>query len=164
MTPNFAAATATLTQDSIGIASFSEAPPAPQPGTTTTLDSLGDRLMNRLAFRRFPDHESMVVNHSVAVGSRSGVRWYELRGPVSAGASFSPYQQGTYAPDNSFRWMGSAAMDKAGDIALGYSVSSSTVYPAVRYTGRIPTDPIGTKPSYASRPTGAGYHTTHYRS
>src|SRR6266516_289335 len=58
-------------------------------------------------------------------------------GPVSAGAGFSPYQQGTYAPDNSFRWMGSAAMDKAGDIALGYSVSSSTgyptVYPSVRY-------------------------------
>ena len=163
MTPNFAAATATLTQDSIGIASFSEAPPAPQPGTTTTLDSLGDRLMNRLAFRRFPDHESMVVNHSVAVGSRSGVRWYELRGPVSAGAGFSPYQQGTYAPDNSFRWMGSAAMDKAGDIALGYSVSSSTGYPSVRYTGRTPTDPLGTMASEASLWEGAGSQTGYSR-
>jgi hypothetical protein len=163
MTPNFAAATATLTQESIGIASFSEAPPAPQPGTTMTLDSLGDRLMNRLAFRRFPDHESMVINHSVTVGARSGVRWYELRGSVSTGASFSPYQQGTYAPDNNFRWMGSAAMDKAGDIALGYSVSSSTLYPSVRYTGRTPTDPLGIMASEASLWEGAGSQTGYSR-
>src|SRR5438876_1606036 len=84
-------------------------------------------------------------------------------GPVSAGAGFSPYQQGTYAPDNSFRWMGSAAMDKAGDIALGYSVSSSTIYPSVRYTGRIPTDPLGTMSSEASLWEGAGSQTGYSR-
>ncbi len=80
-----------------------------------------------------------MVNHSV--GSPSGVRWYELRNPNGA---LSVFQQGTYAPDSSYRWMGSIAMDQAGNIALGYSVSSSLMNPAIRFTGRVPTDPLGT--------------------
>src|SRR5205807_8425464 len=107
----------------------------PQSGTTQKLDSLGDRLMYRLAYRNFGDHESMVVNHSVVAGSSVGVRWYELRSP---GASPVVFQQGTFAPDASYRWMGSIAMDHAGDIAVGYSVSSSTIHPSIAYTGRVP--------------------------
>ncbi len=114
----------------------------PQPGTSQQLDSLGDRLMYRLAYRHFPDgHESLVANHSIATASGNvGVRWYELRNPNGTPTVF---QQGTFAPDRNYRWMGSIAMDQVGDIALGYSVSSNTVSPAIRFTGRVPTDPLG---------------------
>jgi hypothetical protein len=114
----------------------------PQLGTTNTLDTLGDRLMFRLAYRNFGDHESLVLNHSVnAGGGILGVRWYELQDPN--GSPFA-YQQGTFMPDATYRWMGSIAMDQAGDIAVGYSASSSDIHPAIRYTGRTPADPLGT--------------------
>jgi hypothetical protein len=113
----------------------------PQSGTSTKLDSLADRLMYRLAYRNFGDHESLVVNHSVTAGSSVGVRWYELRNP---NATPTVYQQGTFAPDSSYRWMGSVAMDHTGDIALGYSVSSTALHPGIRYTGRLAGDPLGT--------------------
>jgi hypothetical protein len=112
----------------------------PQSGTTQQLDSLADRLMYRLAYRNFGDHDSLVVDHSIVAGSSVGVRWYELRNATSSPAL---YQQGTYAPDSSYRWMGSAAMDGNGDIALGYSVSSSTLHPAIRYTAHAVGDPLG---------------------
>src|SRR5712692_3863443 len=113
----------------------------PQLGTSQLLDSLADRLMYRLAYRNFGDHESLVINHSVTAGSSVGVRWYELRSP---NATPTVFQQGTFAPDTNFRWMGSIGMDKAGDIAVGYSVSSASMNPAIRYTGRAPSDPLGT--------------------
>ena len=113
----------------------------PQLGTSQKLDSLADRLMFRLAYRNFGDHESLVVNHAVTAGSSVGVRWYELRSPNGTPAV---YQQGTYAPDSNYRWMGSVAMDGSGDIALGYSESSSGIYPEVAYAARVPGDPLGT--------------------
>jgi hypothetical protein len=96
----------------------------PQPGTTARLDTLADRLMYRLQYRNFGTYETLVVNHSVDVNGadHAGVRWYEIRNP---GNGPSIYQQGTYAPDANHRWMGSAAMDGAGNIALGYSVAGS---------------------------------------
>lgn len=117
----------------------------PQAGTTQTLDSFGDRMMYRLAYRNFGTHESLVANHTVTTGtngSQTGIRWYELQ---NTGSGFGLYQQGTYAPDSSYRWMGSIAMDGAGDIALGYSVSGGamTSGPSIRYTGRVPSDPLG---------------------
>ncbi|MFL6036876.1 MAG: hypothetical protein ACJ74I_17535 [Gaiellaceae bacterium] len=112
----------------------------PQSGTSNRLDSLADRLMYRLAYRNFGDHESLVVNHSVTAGSSVGLRWYELRNPNGNPTIF---QQGTYAPDAAYRWMGSIAMDHAGNIGLGYSVSSSTTHPGIRYTGRLAGDALG---------------------
>jgi fibronectin type III domain protein len=133
----------------------------PQRGTTQQLDSLSDRLMYRLAYRNFGDHEALVVNHSVDAGSAVGVRWYEIRNPSGTPVI---YQQGTYAPaDGNYRWMGSIAMDKAGDIALGYSVSSANMYPAIRYTGRVADtaiDPLGTMEAEASIIEGTGSQTT----
>ncbi|HEX6503854.1 MAG TPA: choice-of-anchor D domain-containing protein [Terriglobales bacterium] len=121
-----------------------------QSGTTNTLDSLADRLMYRLAWRKFPDgHESMVVTHSIT----SGIRWYEIQNPNTSPTIF---QQGTFAPDSNTRWMGSIAMDQAGDIALGYSLSSSSLHPSVFYTGRVPTDPAGNMESEASIVNGTG--------
>ncbi len=119
----------------------------PQKGTSQELDSYGDRLMYRLAYRNFGSYQALLANHTVAIGTGSaqtGLRWYELE---NTGAGFGLYQQGTYAPDSSYRWMGSIAMDKAGDIALGYSVSSSAMSPSIRYTGRVPSDSLGTMES-----------------
>jgi uncharacterized membrane protein len=125
----------------------------PQPSTTQQLDSLADRLMYRLAYRNFGSHESLVVNHSVVAGSGGGVRWYEIQNP-----SGTPIvaQQSTFAPDSNYRWMGSVAMDQAGDLALGYSVSSSSVSPSVRFAGRVPTDPASTLESEVSIVSGTG--------
>lgn len=111
------------------------APCISQPGTSQRLSGGGDRLMDRLAYRNFGDHESLLVNHSV----QTGIRWYELRSPAAP----SVYQQGTYAPDSTSRWMGSVAQDQAGDIGLGFSASSSTLFPQISYTARRATAPLG---------------------
>ena len=113
--------------------------------------------MYRLAYRNFGTHESLVVNHSVVAGSSGGVRWYEIQNP---GGTPTVAQQSTFAPDSSYRWMGSVAMDQSGDMALGYSVSSSTLNPTVRYTGRLATDPAGTMESEVNVVTGSGSQTT----
>jgi len=166
LSPNFAnPGSSTLSSPgNISVASFSEAcgggTCVPQPGTARQLDSLGDRLMYRLAYRNFTDHEAMVVNHSVAAGSSVGVRWYELR---RTGGAFTLYQQGTFAPDANYRWMGSIAMDQAGDIALGYSASSSSLYPSVNYTARTPGDPLGTMEAEATLQPGGGSQTGYTR-
>ncbi|MGN6431633.1 MAG: hypothetical protein ACTHNB_13025 [Gaiellaceae bacterium] len=128
----------------------------PQSGTTNKLDSLADRLMYRLAYRNFGDHESIVVNQSVTAGSSVGIRWYELRDP---GGTPTVYQQSTYAPDSTYRWMGSIAMDHNGDLGLGYSASSSSIKPAIRYTGRAVDDPLNTLQAESTLIQGTGSQT-----
>ena len=129
----------------------------PQPNTSQKLDSLADRLMYRLAYRNFGAFESLVVNHSVTAGSgrakTTSVRWYELRNP---NGTPTVYQQGTLTVDGTSRWMGSIAMDKLGNMALGYSASSSSLFPSIRYTGRLATDPLGTMQSENTIQAGAG--------
>ena len=115
----------------------------PQSNKNQPLDSYGDRLMYRLAYRNLGSHQSLVANHSIQTGgsgSQTGIRWYELQ---DTGSGFSLSQSGTYSPDSEFRWMGSIAMDQSGDIALGYSVSGSDMAPSIRYTGHLATDPAG---------------------
>ena len=115
----------------------------PQPDTTQKLETLSDRLMYRLQYRNFGDHESLVMNHSVNVGgNQAGIRWYELQ--KSGDDDWSIFQQGTYAPDTDHRWMGSIAQDSAGNMALGFSVSNDdTTFPSIRYAGRLAGDPPG---------------------
>ena len=124
-----------------------------QPGTTQKLDSLADRLMYRLAWRKFADgHESIVINHAIS----TGIRWYEIQNP---NGSPTVFQQGTFHPTADTRWMGSIAMDQAGDIALGYSESSGNVRPSVFFTGREPSDPAGALQSEAAIVNGTGSQT-----
>ena len=111
--------------------------PEPQPGEK--LDGLADRVMFRLAYRNFGDHESLVVNHTVSGGPLAGVRWYEIRNPANPFV----YQQATLIDSEVNYWLGSLAMDKTGNIALGFSVSSHTFFPSVYIAGRAPTDPAG---------------------
>ncbi len=132
----------------IGVAPFSELCAKatdraciPQPSPGEKVDSLGDRLMYRLAYRNFGDHQSLVATHSIEGGAFSGVRWYEIRNP---GSSPFLFQQGTVVDPSLDYWMGSIAMDEAGNIALGFSVSSDSVDPSVAVVGRTPNDPLGT--------------------
>jgi hypothetical protein len=112
-----------------------------QPQGAPYLASLSNRLMYRLQYRTFPDYQCLVANHTVNRGDGvAGIRWYEFR---DAGSGWEIYQEGTYSPDNEHRWMGSIAMDGYGNMALGYSVSSTSVFPSIRYTGRMYDDPPG---------------------
>jgi hypothetical protein len=136
----------------------------PQPGTTQLLDVNGSDLMPRLAYRNFatasPPHESLVVTQSVIAGTgssaRTAVRWYELRSPATTP---TVYQQGTYSPNNTNRWMGSIAMDMMGDMAIGYTAGSATIYPTIRYTGRQSTDPLDTMENEVAIFAGIGSQT-----
>ncbi|MGH9498382.1 MAG: hypothetical protein ACRD3L_04515 [Terriglobales bacterium] len=118
----------------------------PQPSPGSLVDALGDRMMYRLAYRNFGDHEAMVVTHSVRPGGGSkavsAIRWYELRATPS-GSAFALYQAGTLQHPSLSLWMASIAMDKVGNIVLGASGSSTTQKPLIGYIGRIPTDPLG---------------------
>ncbi|HEX4770694.1 MAG TPA: hypothetical protein VH351_07685 [Bryobacteraceae bacterium] len=127
----------------------------PQPGTKQQLDSLADRLMYRLAYRHFADgHEALVVNHSVATSTAaSGIRWYEIRNPSTTPVV---YQQGTFSPDSTSRWMGSITMDKVGNIIVGYSASSSSVHPSIRYTVHTSADALGAMESENTIIAGSG--------
>jgi hypothetical protein len=166
---NWAAGTGTLTGPTnvTGVAAFSRACGGgaciPQPGTTNQLDTLADRLMYRLSYRNFGTHESLVINHSVTSGSGTGIRWYELRnatGQTLGSAAPVLFQQGTFAPSNDFRWMGSAAMDKTGGIAIGYNISNaSTIKPSILYAYRAPGDPVGTLGNETSIQVGPGSQT-----
>ncbi len=162
--PNFATpASSTFTEraDSpVAVAPFDPRSPTgrddieqpPPAGSGAFLDAIMDRLMFRLAYRNFGTHESLVVTHTVNVSGvnpttpanmRAGVRYYELRRGLPGG-SFTVNEQATFAPaDGLERWMGSAAMDGSGDLAVGYSASSLTSFPSIRYAGRLATDPPG---------------------
>lgn len=153
----------------VPVASFTEACSGgtciQQPGTSNRLDSLADRLMYRFAYRHSTSTssaETAVVNHSVKVsGSKRsqvvGIRWYQL-GNLTSGTP-SVVQQGTYSPDSNSRWMGSIAMDKVGNIAVGYSESSTAKFPSVYYTGRLAGDPLGTLQSEGLLKAGSGSQT-----
>jgi hypothetical protein len=109
-----------------------------------SLDPLREVIMNRLVYRNFGTHETLLGNFVTDIGADiGGVRWFELRRTGGAG-NWTLYQEGTYAPtllDN--RWMGGIAMDGSGNIALAYNVSSQTIFPSIRYTGRLASDTLG---------------------
>ncbi|HEX6600945.1 MAG TPA: hypothetical protein VF034_16640 [Gemmatimonadaceae bacterium] len=114
----------------------------PQPGTDRRLDAQGDKLMARVVYRRIGDQESIVAAHSVASASGGGaVRWYELR--LDDARRPVLYQQGSYAPDSSYRWMPSPAMDAHGNIGIGYSFGGLPGFAGQRFAGRLANDPPG---------------------
>jgi hypothetical protein len=115
----------------------------PQQESETRLDAQGDKIMSRLVYRRIGDQESIVAVHSVnTTAGGGGVRWYEFRIDRTA-LSLKLHQQGTYAPGGHFRWMASPAIDKFGNIGIGYSFGSANHFPGQRFAGREPNDPLG---------------------
>ncbi|HZP64485.1 MAG TPA: hypothetical protein VFB28_13810 [Terriglobales bacterium] len=125
----------------------------PQKGITDLVDSLGGRLMYRFAYYNDGTTQHWLTNFDVAAsGGQNGVRWFETTAPNSRVrvTSMRVHQQGTYAPNGNWRWMGSVAMDKAGDILVGYSEScgdtcpnGTAMYPSIFLAGRLATDPLG---------------------
>ena len=114
----------------------------PQPGTDRRLDAQGDKIMQRLVYRNVAGHESIVAVHSVdTAAGGGGVRWYEFR--IDSKRDVHLHQQGTYAPDRFYRWMASPAMDRRGNIAIGYSFGGAPNYPGQRIAARLANDPPG---------------------
>lgn len=152
--------------------------PPPSVLATQSLDSIGDRIVHRLQYRNFgtalaPD-ETLVVNQTVNVGTgntlaahQAAPRYYQLRA-VGGTGQFVVQNQGTFVPDGidptattaANRWMGSVALDNDGNLALGYSVSSRVIFPGIRVTGRLATDPPNTLQPEVSMIEGSGVQTS----
>ena len=114
----------------------------PQPGIDRRLDAQGDKIMQRLVYRRVNGHESIVAVHSInTAAGAGGVRWYEFR--IDANRKVSLYQQGTYAPDGLYRWMASPAIDRLGNIGIGYSYGGASEFVGQRFAARLANDPLG---------------------
>ena len=114
----------------------------PQPGTARRLDAQGDKLMQRLVYRNFGTHETIVATHSVnTTAGGGGVRWYEFR--LDAEREPQLFQQGTFAPDRFYRWMASIGLDRYGNIGVGYSFGGTPHYPGQRFAARLAGDPPG---------------------
>jgi hypothetical protein len=124
----------------------------PQRGTTQKLDALSDRPMNRLQYRYFSGRcpidtsaalcASLTFNHTIRGENygESAIRWYILNYQPDTD-QLSVAQQGTFSPNTLSRWMGSAALNKQGELALGYSISSDSTYPSIHFAGRLASDP-----------------------
>ena len=116
----------------------------PQPGSELRLDAQGDKLMARLVYRRIGGRESMVAAHSIdTAAGGGGVRWYEFRVGQDKVPSVALHQQGTYAPEGFYRWLPSPAMDRLGNIGIGYSFGGSPNFAGQRFAGRRANDPLG---------------------
>lgn len=114
----------------------------PQPGVERRLDAQGDKIMARLVYRQIGGRASLVAVHSVdTAAGGGGVRWYEFR--LNAAGDPVLHQQGTYAPDGAYRWMASPAIDRMGNIAIGYSFGSAAHFPGQRLAARLADDPKG---------------------
>ncbi len=114
----------------------------PQPESDRRLDAQGDKIMARLVYRNVRGQESIVAVHSIdTAAGGGGVRWYEFR--VDKNRDVRLHQQGTYAPDGFYRWMASPAMDRQGNIAIGYSFGGAPNYVGQRFAARRATDPPG---------------------
>jgi hypothetical protein len=114
----------------------------PQPGVDRRLDAQGDKLMARVIYRNLGDRESVVAVHSVNTeAAGGGVRWYEFG--VARDRSLTVRQQSTYAPDSAYRWMASPAMDKLGNIVIGYSFGGTPNFAGQRIAARLAADSSG---------------------
>ena len=115
----------------------------PQAGVPDQLDALADRSMFRNAYRMLPNgQEALVGDMTVESNGVAGIRWWQISNATSGTPAF--VQQSTYQPDSTWRWMGSAAMDAQGNLAIGFSASSSSINPQIRYAGRLAGDPPNT--------------------
>jgi hypothetical protein len=124
----------------------------PQPGNERKLDAQGDKIMQRLVYRNVRGRESIVAVHSVdTAAGGGGVRWYEFA--IEKDRSVRLYQQSTYAPDRFYRWMASPAVDRLGNIAIGYSFGGPWTSRSC-FTGRLASDPPGVMTS--TRRSGEG--------
>jgi hypothetical protein len=155
-----------------------------QLGSSVPLDAFGTHIMYRAAARAFapgaPTRMSLVVNHGVTgPANQGGIRWthfslgengqtfdrifangFEGTGTLNAGLNKSIVDEGTYTPDTNTRWMGGIAIDKGGNIGVGYNVSAATINPRLMISGRTLADADGTlRDEQACTPATTGSQT-----
>jgi Domain of unknown function DUF11 len=123
--------------------------------------ALSDRLMFRAEVRRLQDYDVLSLTHTVRVDDprRAGIRWYEL---ASTDGTFTILRQGTYAPDGDSRWIGSVAVDEAGNVGLGFSVAGRDLDPSIGFTG-IAKDPSSTASRESRLAVGGAAQTADFR-
>jgi hypothetical protein len=133
----------------------------PQPNTSNKLDNIDDRIMQKVQYRKVAGVESLWVTHDVGTAAGpTAMQWAQL--DVTGGTvATTPVQQQIHAPDTTLsRWMGSVAADRQGNMALGYSISSSSTFPGIAYAGRLASDPLNTLPQVETvMTTGGGSQT-----
>ena len=114
-----------------------------QPGTGQKIDMITGLISYAANYRSFDNHNSWLITFNDNVdGTNSGIRWIELRNDDTN--PWEVFQEGTYSPaDDNSRFMGSAAMDAAGNIGMGFNIASATLPAGIRYTGRYDSDPLG---------------------
>jgi N-acetylneuraminic acid mutarotase len=120
----------------------------PQQGTSGKLDTLGDKIMTPVVYQNRSGTESLWADSTVCTDAActqpTGVRWYQFD---VTGGNFpaTPVQQQTWTNNNDglWRWMPSIGVDQNGNTAIGYSTSSTTIFPSIRYAGRLQADPPG---------------------
>jgi len=136
----------------------------PQLGTSTKLDTLGDKIMTPVVYQNRSGTESLWADGTVCTDANctgpTGVRWYQF--DVTGGTfPATPVQQQTWTntTDGLWRWMPSIAVDQNGNTAIGYSTSSTTIFPSIRYAGRLAGDPPGNlAQGEAIMFAGVGFH------
>jgi hypothetical protein len=132
----------------------------PQKDTAQRVDAVSEWPMQRFAYRKIGSVQELVGNFTVGGGSAdpgAAIRWFELR---RGGGSWRLFQEGTLDRGDSLnRFMGSISIDQDGNIALGYSVSSSSTFPSIRYATRTPSDPPGTMGPEQTLHAGGGSQT-----
>ncbi len=127
----------------------------PQPGVERRLDAQGDKIMARPVYRNLGGRQSLAAVHAVdTAAGGGGVRWYEFRLGDADDLQF--FQQGAHAPDSGFRWMASPAIDRQGNIAIGYSFGDATLFAGQRFAARLADDPKG---ELTFRESAAAYST-----
>ncbi|MDX6583249.1 MAG: hypothetical protein QOI10_2433 [Solirubrobacterales bacterium] len=175
LTPNFASPPGTfamigsfpVTPYTYTVCGFFDLSCIPQSGTAQMVDAVSEWPMQRFTYRQFGDHAALVGDFTVGGGSASAdspagpgaaIRWFELR---NTGAGWGLFQEGTYDPGGGLnRFMGSISIDVEGNIGLGYSASSSSAFPSIRYATRAPTDPAGAMGSEQVMEAGTGSQTS----
>ena len=117
------------------------------PACGVQLDTLGDKLMTPLVYQNRGGAESLYASHTIFLndGFTTGIRWYQFNVTGST-IPATPVQQQTFnnGADGFWRWMPSIAVDAQGNMAIGYSVSSGTSEPSIRYAGRLAGDSLNT--------------------
>src|SRR5436190_18640271 len=117
----------------------------PQQGTSLKLDTLGDKIMTPVVYQNLGGTESLWADGTVIENYPNGptaVRWYQF--DVTGGnfpATAAQQQSWDNAGDGLWRWMPSIAVDQNGNTVIGYSTSSTTIVPSIRYAGRLANDP-----------------------
>ncbi len=137
--------------------------PEPPPAIATDyLDNISSHYMYRLAYRnngtQAAPQERLIVSgpSSGSDANHGAVEWFEFRNAGDPTTQPTLFQSGTFDPDSNYRWLPSIAMDKDGNIALGYSKSSTSVFPGIYVTGRLASDPVGTMGAEIQMTAGIG--------